>query len=96
MTPILGLTLGWIAGLWAAALFEFKDRARAVLAQILFESHAALLTGILLGDDSGISPELNDAFSATGTSHIIAISGFDIRMHRICLAPHRSTQTLGY
>ena len=53
-------------------------RARAVLAQILPEPHAALLTGILLGDDAGMSPELQDAFGATGTSHIITISGFNI------------------
>ena len=46
-----------------------------MLARIFPEPHAALLTGILLGDNSGMSPELKDAFSATGTSHIIAIPG---------------------
>jgi competence protein ComEC len=56
-------------------LFDFKARARAVLGQIFAEPHASLLTGILLGDDSGMPAELRDAFSATGTSHIIAISG---------------------
>jgi competence protein ComEC len=64
---------GW---LWEK-LFAFKARARAVLGQIFADPHAALLTGILLGDDSGMSPALRDAFSATGTSHIIAISGFN-------------------
>ena len=59
-------------------LFAFKDHARAVLAQIFLEPHAALVTGILLGDDNAMSAELKDAFSATGTSHIFAISGFNI------------------
>jgi competence protein ComEC len=56
-------------------LFDFKRRALQVLAQIFPEPHAALLQGILLGVESGIPPALKDAFSATGTSHIVAISG---------------------
>ncbi|MCX7680425.1 MAG: DNA internalization-related competence protein ComEC/Rec2 [Anaerolineae bacterium] len=59
-------------------LFAFKRHARAVLASIIPEPQAALLTGILLGVDTGIPAELMADFSATGTSHIIAISGFNI------------------
>jgi competence protein ComEC len=40
------------------------------------EPQASLLTGILLGDDSSIPKGVQDAFRATGTSHIIAISGW--------------------
>jgi competence protein ComEC len=65
------------AWLWER-LFDFKAHAQAVLAQIFPEPHAALLTGILLGNDSGMSAELKAAFSATGTAHIIAISGFNV------------------
>ena len=36
---------------------------------------ACLLTGILLGDDSGMPRALDDAFRETGMTHIIAISG---------------------
>ncbi len=63
--------------LWAA-LIAFKARAAAVIAQVLPEPHAALLTGILLGVDSGIPRGLTEQFNATGTSHIVAISGFNI------------------
>lgn len=59
-------------------LFAFKRHARSVIASILTEPQAALLTGILLGVDTGIPAELMADFSATGTSHIIAISGFNI------------------
>ena len=59
--------LGW--------LYAFKVRAKNVIAQILPEPQASLLTGILLGDDSGVPKSLQDAFRITGTSHILAISG---------------------
>jgi competence protein ComEC len=63
--------------IWAA-LIAFKARAAAVIAQILPEPHAALLTGILLGVETGIPRDLSDQFNATGTSHIVVISGFNI------------------
>jgi competence protein ComEC len=60
-----------------AWLYSFKARAKNVIAQTLRvpEPQASLLTGILLGDDSGIPKSVQDAFRTTGTSHIIAISG---------------------
>jgi len=59
-------------------LYAFKARAKNVIAQILPGPQASLLTGILLGDDSGIPKSVQDAFRATGTSHVIAISGYNI------------------
>jgi competence protein ComEC len=58
-----------------AWLYAFKAHAKNVIAQILPEPQASLLTGILLGDDSGIPRSVQDAFRTTGTSHVIAISG---------------------
>lgn len=60
------------------ALLAFKRRAQRVIALILHEPQAALLTGILLGIETGIPADLMEAFSATSTTHIIAISGFNI------------------
>ena len=60
-----------------AALFDLKDRARDTLAAILPEPQAALLTGILLGDDAGLPQSVKDDFRITGTSHIVAISGYN-------------------
>ena len=59
-------------------LFVFKRCAQSTIASILPEPQAALLTGILLGVETGISADLMDDFDATGTTHIIAISGFNI------------------
>lgn len=64
--------LGW------QVLLDFKLQAQTTLLQLFPEPHAALLTGILLGVDAGLPRELTEAFSLTGTSHIIAISGFNI------------------
>lgn len=60
------------------ALIQIRDRGRKVIETILPEPHAALLTGILLGDDSGMPRTLRDDFLQTGMTHIIAISGFNI------------------
>jgi competence protein ComEC len=59
-------------------LYEFKRHAQSTIAGILPEPQAALLTGILLGVETGIPANLMDDFAATGTTHIIAISGFNI------------------
>lgn len=61
-----------------ATLYGFRDAAKAAVNQLLPEPSAALLTGILLGDDRGIPPKLKDDFAATNTAHVIAISGFNI------------------
>ena len=58
-----------------AALFAFRDQARRVITQILPEPQASLLSGILLGDDAGLPASVQDEFRATGTTHLIAISG---------------------
>ncbi len=60
-----------------AQLYAFKGRAQTTIARLLPEPQASLLTGILLGVETGIPADLMADFSATGTAHIIAISGFD-------------------
>jgi len=61
-----------------AVLLSFRQRAQAVIGRILHEPAASLLTGILLGVEGGIPKDVSDAFAATGTTHIVAISGFNI------------------
>jgi len=59
-------------------LFALRKRAQDTIAGILPEPQASLLTGILLGIETGIPADLMDDFAATGTTHIIAISGFNV------------------
>jgi competence protein ComEC len=60
------------------ALFAYRRRAMETLKTLFPEPECALLSGILLGEESSIPVTLKDAFSRTGTSHIVAISGFNI------------------
>lgn len=59
-------------------IFSFKAEAEQTIRELLPDPQGALLTGILLGNDQGLSPELADQFRITGMTHIIAISGFNI------------------
>jgi competence protein ComEC len=63
-----------------ARLYALKRRTQDVIAAIIPEPEASLLTGILVGSDEGIPRSLMDQFRTTGTAHIIAISGFNITL----------------
>jgi competence protein ComEC len=62
--------LGWI--------YHLGDRAQDTLTHLFPAPESDLLAGILLGRDQGLAPDLQAAFRRTGTTHIIAISGFNI------------------
>ncbi len=59
-------------------LYGLRDKGARVIDQVFPAPENALLRGILLGDESQISPLAREAYSITGTSHIIAISGFNM------------------
>ncbi|MBN2554550.1 MAG: ComEC/Rec2 family competence protein [Anaerolineales bacterium] len=61
-----------------ALLFSIRNTAQQIIMEIFPDPEASLLSGILLGREHGISPSVQDAFNITGTTHIIAISGFNI------------------
>lgn len=63
-----------------AAILRGKAYAQRAIAEVLPEPCAALLTGILLGTETGLPADLADDFRTTGTSHIIAISGFNMAL----------------
>jgi competence protein ComEC len=61
-----------------AALLVVRQHARATISRILPEPEASVLRGVLLGDEQGLDDDLQRAFSATGTSHILVVSGYNI------------------
>jgi competence protein ComEC len=61
-----------------AVLFALRNAADRTIKSIFPSPEAALLSGILLGLDGDLPLSLQNAFRDTGTSHIIAISGFNI------------------
>ena len=60
------------------AVYTYKERALEAVYRLWPDPEASLLAGILLGVESGIPEQVKKAFQDTGTSHIIAISGFNI------------------
>ncbi|MBL8157505.1 MAG: ComEC/Rec2 family competence protein, partial [Anaerolineae bacterium] len=72
---LLAQPTGWS---FRANLIAYKQGAEIAVVQHLPEPYASLLTGILLGDDKGLSPEVRDSFAETGAAHVIAISGFNM------------------
>ena len=60
------------------AIFAFRQRGLETILRLYPDPEASLLSGILLGIESGIPTRVEEAFNATGTTHIIAISGFNI------------------
>ena len=60
------------------AVYKLKDKMLQNTYRLFNDPEASLLAGILLGVDTGLTHELQNAFKNTGTAHIIAISGFNI------------------
>ena len=60
------------------AVYKLKDRMLQNTYRLFNDPEASLLAGILLGVDTGLTKDLQNAFKNTGTAHIIAISGFNI------------------
>jgi competence protein ComEC len=63
---------------FSRALYALKDKALSNIYRLFPDPEASLLAGILLGVDTGLTNDLQQAFKDTGTAHIIAISGFNI------------------
>ncbi len=59
-------------------LYSFRGRLSDSLAQALPEPQGSLAQGILLGIRSNIPDSLSQAFSRTGTAHLLAISGLHV------------------
>ncbi len=59
-------------------LITFRENARQTIFDIFPQPEAGLLTGILLGVDNDLPPDLAQAYRDTGVAHIIAISGFNM------------------
>lgn len=59
-------------------VYKLKDTLLKNIYRLYHDPEASLLAGILLGVDTGLTRDLQEAFKTTGTAHIIAISGFNI------------------
>ena len=59
-------------------IFLVKRSFESAVAKSVAEPNAAFVNGILLGSRQNIPENLKEAFNKTGTTHILAISGYNI------------------
>ena len=79
----LRLVLGPVPGIDLAQVLSV-DSLRADLARplrlLVPEPESGILLGIVLGERGNISAELKNAFAVSGTTHLLAISGFNMTL----------------
>src|SRR5712692_3849685 len=79
----LRLVLGPVPGVDLAHLVSL-DGLRADLARplrmLVPEPESGILLGIVLGERASVSPDLAYAFAVSGTTHLLAISGFNMTL----------------
>lgn len=66
------------AGGWRFLFVRLGDILTEQINKILNEPQAAFLDGLLFGSRASIPADLKNSFNRTGTTHIIAVSGFNI------------------
>lgn len=57
-----------------------RDALGAPLRRLVPEPESGILVGIALGERTAIGPDLAYAFAASGTTHLLAISGFNMTL----------------
>ncbi len=60
------------------ALFNIKDKFESAVNRSLPEPYAGYTNGILVGTRQNIPDDLTKAFNTTSTTHVLAISGYNI------------------
>ena len=59
-------------------IFGLKNKFELAINKSISEPNASFVNGILLGSRQNIPEETKEAFNKTGTTHILAISGYNI------------------
>lgn len=57
---------------------ELRRNITSLWSQVMDKDNAALLSGMILGDTSGMSPELKSAFRMCNLAHLTAVSGANV------------------
>ncbi len=61
-----------------ARIARFRTMIEADLNTLIRSPESGLASGLLFGGDDRLSQKLQDAFSRTGMSHIVAVSGYNV------------------
>lgn len=63
-----------------AATTAVRERVRTMAARHLPADHAALLSGLVAGDTTGLSEATEDTMLAAGLTHLVAVSGSNVAL----------------
>ena len=69
-----------------AGLFKLKASLVANLNAVLPPQEAALMSGILFGERAEFTEKLEDAMKKSGTTHIVALSGYNVAIIGVTLS----------
>ncbi|MBT9170974.1 MAG: ComE operon protein 3 [Actinobacteria bacterium] len=69
-----------------SSLFSLKEKTISVFQRVLPPENAAFLAGITLGERAEFSKEFKEAMSESGTTHLVALSGYNITILVIAVA----------
>lgn len=61
-----------------SAILKLKNKFNGNISRLVPFPESGLLSGLLLGGSAGLPQSLQDNFSRTGTTHIIAVSGYNV------------------
>jgi competence protein ComEC len=64
----------------AAIADELRRRLERTIAPSLDGERRAVIAGVVLGEDEGLTDELRDAFRASGLYHLLAVSGQNVAL----------------
>lgn len=59
-------------------LFDFREYIQRAITRVLPEPHSNFVTGLLIGKSGGFSKEFLEQLRTTGTTHLIALSGYNV------------------
>lgn len=76
--PQIELTTSNRGNVLKAILIKFRLAFENNLKKVLTHDKATFLTGLTMGNISEISPQLDEAMKASGTTHLVALSGQNI------------------
>ena len=68
------------------SLFSLKEKTISVFQRVLPSENAAFLAGITLGERAEFSKEFKEAMSKSGTTHLVALSGYNITILVLAVA----------
>lgn len=61
-----------------SALIAIKNKFNQKISTLIPAPQSGLMSGLILGGDDFLSKEYQEAFSKTGTTHIVAVSGYNV------------------